>query len=239
MGNKSPNFEAVTLCMKSLFLTLMSFINLSWQAAQAQSIPSCENHKFVRDTEVIIAKGEVMATKNGEPSKFSMGQYEVASVVCRSNFFDHNSQDSREMIAVRFKLNSTVAGSTINPNDFNAGMMTMESEFEKMSEDQLIEIGRIEDEKLTLSRLANGNLVRKLEIPVSPAYATGFQMISDRWTRDHIVPSSPYLIQGKIKSGSAREISCALRNLKAKLNLSKAGETLEAFVELKNMKSCN
>ncbi|OFZ28934.1 MAG: hypothetical protein A2622_12610 [Bdellovibrionales bacterium RIFCSPHIGHO2_01_FULL_40_29] len=224
--------------MKKLFLTPISFAILISLSAQAQDVTSCGNHRLVQNSEIIIASGDVMATKNGEAKAFSLGRYEVASVVCRSDFFDNNSNQIREMIAVRFKLSSTVPGSLIDPNGFNSGMMTMETEFENMSENKLIEMSRMEDEILTFDRLRNGNLVRKLEIPVSPAYEAGFQMISDRWTRDHIVPFSPYLLQGKIQNSKVREISCAIRNLKAKLNLSKAGESLDAIVELKNFKAC-
>jgi hypothetical protein len=224
--------------MKKIFLTLFCFANLISLSAQAQDITSCGNHRLVQNSEIIIARGDVMATKNGESKAFSLGQYEVASVVCRSDFFDHDSTEIREMIAVRLNLSSTVLGSLIDPNGFNSGMMTMETEFENMPENKLIEMSRMEDEALTFNRLKNGNLVRKLEIPLSPAYETNFQLISDRWTRDHIVPFSPYLIQGKIQNTKIREVSCAIRSLKAKLNLSKAGESLEAIVELKNFKAC-
>lgn len=224
--------------MKKIFLLLMSSTMLTAFSVRAQNITSCENHKLVEKSEIIIAKGDVMATKNGESRTFSIGQYEVASVVCRSNFFDQNSTQLKEMIAVRMRLNSSIPDSLIDPNGFNSGLMTMESEFDKISKTQLIEIGRMEDEILTYSQLSNGNLFRKLEIPVSPAYATGFQTISDRWTRDHIVPFSPYLIQGHIQSIKVREISCALRSLKAKLSLTKGNESLEAVVDLKNLKIC-
>jgi hypothetical protein len=224
--------------MKKLFLTLISFVNLISISAKAQQITSCQNSGLVRKSEIIIAKGDVMATKNGESKAFSLGQYEVASVVCLNDFFDHNSTEIKEMIAVRLNLSSTVPESLIDPNGFNSGMMTMETEFENMSENKLIDISRMEGEVLTFNRLKNGNLVRKLEIPLSPAYATSFQTISDSWTRDHLVPFFPYLIRGKIQNTKIREVSCAIRSLKAKLNLSKAGESLEAIVELKNFKAC-
>jgi hypothetical protein len=114
----------------------------------------------------------------------------------------------------------------------------METEFEKIPADQFKNQRATGGETVTFTRLNNGHRVRKIEIKLDASYPTNFQLLSDYWNRDFLIPVSPFSISGKIKTPEVREISCALRRLKAKINLSKSGETLEAIVELKDIKFC-
>ena len=85
-----------------------------------------------------------------------------------------------------------------------------------MPKDNLVEFGRTSDDTLNINQLANGNLLRSLWVNLDPGYHTAFQAISDYWARNHLVQVSPFLLQGKIQHAEVREISCALRGLKAK-----------------------
>lgn len=224
--------------MKKVFLILMSVVNLTSLVTQAQEVTSCRNKGLVRMTEKILATGDVMATKNNETLAFSIGKYEIVSVFCHDDFWNLNRKDLKEIMAVRTTLWSQVEGSQIDPNGWNSGMVRMETEFEKIPADQFKNQRATGGETVTFTRLNNGHRVRKIEIKLDASYPTNFQLLSDYWNRDFLIPVSPFSISGKIKTPEVREISCALRRLKAKINLSKSGETLEAIVELKDIKFC-
>jgi hypothetical protein len=226
--------------MKKAILAMVSFAVLISISVQAQI---CKKSTLfdMRKSETILAKGYVMATINGGSKAFIIGQYEIASVISCSGYDSIPTSFSiSEHIAVRLKLPSVVVGSSIDPNGFNSGTITMETEFENFSKNNLLDSRPVPGiETLSYHQLKNGNLVRRNTLILSPAYDTMLQFESDRWAVDHLLPIAPLLISGKIQNTKVRDLSCSLRSLIANLSLIKAtGEKLYLTLGLKSLKLC-